>query len=49
MKKKHKNTLSAEYILKINNIFKKNNWNIEETENKNESLFNRGIAKEYLI
>lgn len=41
MKKKSKNTLSADYILKINNIFKKNNWNIEETENKNESLFNR--------
>lgn len=41
MKKKSKNTLSAGYILRITNIFKKNNWNIEETRDKNESLFNR--------
>lgn len=42
MKKKKKNrVLSTQYLLKIQNVFKENNWEIEDTEDSHDSLFNR--------
>ncbi len=41
MSKKNRKKLSAQYLLRINNIFKKNNWDIECTDDKNMSQFNR--------
>lgn len=41
MKKKRRKKLSAQYLLKINRIFEKNKWNIEYSEDKNMSQFNR--------
>lgn len=42
MKKKKKNrVLSTQYLLRIQNIFKENNWEIEDTEDSKDSLFNR--------
>ena len=41
MSMKNRKELSAQYLLRINNIFKKNNWDIECTDDKNMSMFNR--------
>ena len=41
MKKKRRKKISAQYLLKINRIFEKNKWNIEYSEDKNMSQFNR--------
>ncbi|MBQ4522198.1 MAG: hypothetical protein IJA10_04515 [Lachnospiraceae bacterium] len=41
MNKKNRKTLSTQYLLRINNIFEKNKWIIECSEDKNMSQFNR--------
>lgn len=41
MSKKRRKKLSAQYLLKISNIFEKNDWEIEYSEDKNMSQFNR--------
>lgn len=41
MSMKNRKELSAQYLLRIYNIFKKNNWDIECTDDKNMSMFNR--------
>jgi len=40
-KRKSKSQLSAQYLLKITQVFENNNWEIESSQEKNQSLFNR--------
>lgn len=40
-KQKKQKTLSAQYLIKINKVFEKNQWLIEDTEDATNSLFNR--------
>lgn len=40
-KQKKQKTLSAQYLIKINKVFEKNKWLIEDTEDATNSLFNR--------
>lgn len=41
MNRKNRKTLSSQYLLRINDIFEKNKWIIECSEDKNMSQFNR--------
>ena len=40
-KQKKKQELSTQYLIRISQIFEKNNWLIESKENTEDSLFNR--------
>ena len=41
MSKKNRKTLSTQYLLRINDIFERNKWTIECSEDKSMSQFNR--------